>query len=107
MDDKIEPDPKGNGLQGPATAWRPNMPSADSVHTSPTIHDNSETITMETASVAPIITYHDQEVQCSFEETREKPVQTTNGERLPTGGRLAILVICACMAVFLQALVSQ
>lgn len=54
-----------------------------------------------------MVMYHDQEIQCDFDEKGKKTMQTRNDGSLPTRSRLAILVVCTCMAIFLQALVSR
>lgn len=79
----------------------------DSLPISPIEQEGSETITVNTDPATPIVKYQDQEIQCEMEEKGKALVQTTNEESLPTGSRLAILVVCTCMAIFLQALVSQ
>lgn len=60
-------------------------------------------------SVVKIIRYHDKDIQCNFDEPppKKKGKGRPDDGSLPTGSRLAILLICACMAIFLQALVSQ
>jgi hypothetical protein len=59
-------------------------------------------------SVMSIIKYHDKDVQCDFdEEPKKKKRQAAADGSLPTGSRLAILLVCTCMAIFLQALVSN
>lgn len=52
--------------------------------------------------------YQEQGIQCDFEEQeeKEKKGQTPNEESLPTGSRLTTLLVCACTAIFLQALVG-
>lgn len=66
-------------------------------------------------SVVSIIKYTDKDIQCDFDAPPPPPPKRgffaglgpgkpTDGG-LPTGGRLAILLVCTCMAVFLQALV--
>ena len=58
-------------------------------------------------SAVSIIKYHDQDVQCDFDEKPKKTKrQAVVDGSLPTGSRLAILLVCTCMAIFLQALVS-
>ena len=59
------------------------------------------------SSTAVMTAYNDQEVQCDLSEKSVKlsKPKTGSDEDLPTRGRLAILVICTCTAVFLQALV--
>lgn len=59
-------------------------------------------------SMVSIIKYHDKDIQCNFDERprRRKTRQPGGDGTLPTGSRLAILLVCTCMAIFLQALVS-
>lgn len=62
-------------------------------------------------SVVAIVKYCDKDVQCDFDEPLLPPGKNNKGKRphdgsLPTGSRLAILLVCTCMAIFLQALVS-
>ncbi len=57
-------------------------------------------------SIVSIIKYHDKDIQCDFDAPPPKKKGRPNDGSLPTGGRLAILLVCTCMAVFLQALVS-
>jgi hypothetical protein len=67
---------------------------------------NSIDITSQLSMVS-IIKYHDKDVQCDFDERpRRRKRQPGGDETLPTGSRLAILLVCTCMAIFLQALVS-
>jgi hypothetical protein len=58
-------------------------------------------------SMVSIIKYHDKDIQCDFDERpRRRKRQPSGDGTLPTGSRLAILLVCTCMAIFLQALVS-
>jgi hypothetical protein len=63
-------------------------------------------------SIVSIVKYHDKDIQCDFDEPPPKKKGRGFGARgpndgsLPTGSTLAVLLICTCMAIFLQALVS-
>ncbi len=107
MDDKIEQAPKDNGHHTPEKRWSPEVPHPGSLPISPNDQETFDTISENTDPAAPIVTYQDQEIQCDFVGKGKETVQTPNEESLPTGSRLAILVVCTCMAIFLQALVSQ
>lgn len=63
--------------------------------------------TTNVASNVSLVEYHDKEIQCDFDEkvVKKKPPVPNDGT-LPTGSTLAILLVCTCMAIFLQALVS-
>lgn len=87
--------------------WSLGMPGQESLPISPIEQEGSETITMSTDPTTPIRNYQDQEIQCEMDEKGKTIVQPPSEESLPTGSRLAILVICTCMAIFLQALVSH
>lgn len=65
-------------------------------------------------SIVSIVKYHDKDIQCDFDEPPPKAKgrglggfgkKGPNDGSLPTGSTLAILLICTCMAIFLQALV--
>jgi hypothetical protein len=54
-----------------------------------------------------LVEYHDKDIQCNFdEEPKKKKAPQVSDGTLPTGSTLAILLVCTCMAIFLQALVS-
>jgi hypothetical protein len=54
-----------------------------------------------------LVEYHDKDIQCNFdEEPKKKKAPPVSDGSLPTGSTLAILLVCTCMAIFLQALVS-
>ncbi|KAL9101308.1 MAG: hypothetical protein Q9163_003420 [Psora crenata] len=61
-------------------------------------------VNVKRISAALMATYHDQEIQCNFDEKAKETVQTPDDESLPTVSRLAILVVSTCTAIFLQAL---
>jgi hypothetical protein len=63
--------------------------------------------TTNVASNVSLVEYHDKEIQCDFDEKapKKKPPVPNDGS-LPTGSTLVILLVCTCMAIFLQALVS-
>lgn len=73
----------------------------------PVDEESSDSIALETGSRVRMVIYHDKEMQCDFDEKGTNPVQNAKDGSLPMGSRLAILIICACMAIFLQALVSR
>lgn len=65
-------------------------------------------------SIVSIVKYHDKDIQCDFDGPPPKAKGRGLGGfgkkgpsdgSLPTGSTLAILLICTCMAIFLQALV--
>lgn len=65
--------------------------------------------TTNVASSVSLVEYHDKEIQCDFDEKapKKKKAPVPNDGSLPTGATLAILLVCTCMAIFLQALVSH
>ena len=64
--------------------------------------------TTNVASNVSLVEYHDKEIQCDFDEkTSKKKPPVPNDGSLPTGSTLAILLVCTCMAIFLQALVRR
>jgi hypothetical protein len=73
-----------------------------------TEHSISNSIDLNSQlSIVSIIKYHDKDVQCDLDEKpKKKKRQAAADGSLPTGSRLAILLVCTCMAIFLQALVS-
>ena len=73
----------------------------------PAGEENPDSIALETGSRVRMVVYHDKEMQCDFDEKSTNPAQASNDGDLPTRSRLAILIVCACMAIFLQALVSR
>lgn len=89
------------------TGW--NTPPAEPFAVSPTsvYQEDSDINSISINSSVSIVEYHDKEVQCNFEEKPKKKRQTPSDGSLPTGSRLAILLVCTCMAIFLQALVSR
>ena len=69
--------------------------------------EDGEARSLDINSQVSIVQYHDKEVQCNFDDEKpRKKVQAPSDGSLPTGSRLAILLVCTCMAIFLQALVS-
>jgi hypothetical protein len=88
------------------TGW--GTPPDEPFAVSPTsvYQEDSDTNSISINSNVSIVEYHDKEVQCNFEEGPKKKSQTPSDGSLPTGSRLAILLGCTCMAIFLQALVS-
>ena len=105
MDEKPDQDRKHNGLRTSETGWSVDMSRLDSLPISPVDHEESEINVVKTSSVGDMRTYQDQEIQCNFDEKSKKTAQPPNDGSLPTRSRLAILVVCTCMATFLQALV--
>lgn len=70
--------------------------------------EGSEIASFDVSSIVSIVEYYDKEAQCDF-ETHEKmeKKRTSRDDSLPTGPRLVILLVCTCMAIFLQALVCN
>ncbi len=109
IDDKIDQAPKTDSYHTTEKRWsRVLLPGPDSPPVSPNNEAAFDTVTVNTDLEAPIVKYQQQGIQCDFEEQeeKEKKVQTPNEESLPTGSRLAILLVCAYIAIFLQALVN-
>lgn len=73
----------------------------------PAGEESPDSIALETGSRVRMVMYHDKEMQCDLDEKSTNPVQAPKDSGLPTRSRLAILIVCACMAIFLQALVSR
>ena len=65
--------------------------------------------TTNVASNVSLVEYHDKGIQCDFDEKvpKKKKPPVPNDGSLPTGSTLAVLLVCTCMAIFLQALVSH
>lgn len=107
MDEKVGQDPKRNDLRTSKTRWSVDLSRLDSLPISPIDREESEVNAAETSSAGDMVTYQDQEIQCDFDEKSKKTAQAPNDGSLPTRSRLAILVLCTCMATFLQALVGR
>lgn len=107
MDDIIGQDHQNDDPRTPEPKWTRDASRRDSLAISHIDREGSEVVAVETTSAADIVKYHDQEIQCDFDEKGKKTVQSPPAGSLPTRSRLAILMVCTCMAVFLQALVSR
>ena len=107
MDEKLGQDRNNHNHHALETGSGAESPHPDSLPISPVNQEGSETITVETNSASLMVTHQDQKIQCDLDEKCDKAAQTSNDGSLPTRSRLAILVVCTCMAIFLQALVSR
>lgn len=115
IDDKIEQAPTRDSYSKVEKRWsrlRDSilLPGPDSIPVLPKDDEGFDTAATNTDPEAPVLKYQEQGIQCDFdekEEKKEKKVQTPTEESLPSGRRLAILLVCACTAIFLQALVGQ
>lgn len=89
------------------TGW--STPSDEPLAVSPTsaYQEDPDVNSVSIKSNVSIVEYHDKEVQCNFDEEPKKKNQIPGDGSLPTGSRLAILLVCTCMAIFLQALVGR
>ena len=106
-DGKIVQDGKSNDQGEAETAWSPERPQTDFVPIFPIENQGSDTITVSTDTAAKDTACRDQEMQGDVEEKQRTRAQTAKEVALPTGSALAILVISACMAIFLQAIVGR
>ncbi len=103
IDDKIDQAPKTDSYHTTEKRWsRVLLPGPDSPPVSPNNEAAFDTVTVNTELEAPTVKYQEQGIQCDFEEQeeKEKKLQTPKEESLPTGSRLAILLLCACTAIF-------
>lgn len=83
------------------------MSRRNSLSIAPADEESPDSIAIETGSAVRMVMSHDKEVQCDFDEKGTNAVKIPSEGSLPTRSRLVILIICACMAIFLQALVSR
>jgi hypothetical protein len=87
--------------------WYPKTPHPDSLPVSPVDQEDFDNIHIRTdfTTTTRTRTYSDQEVQCDLDQKEAEVPPPKVEESYPSNSKLAVLVICTCTAIFLQALV--